>query len=81
MAEIKPLDLSKINIDTFCDLNGVDNGNRTLLNKLYKGKINSYTAWHDLLSKNFKLHPKKDFTPKPEAQPTDIPTDKKTKNK
>lgn len=57
------LDLNNINIDTFCDLNGVDNSNRALLNKLYKNKIASYENWHDALSKNFNLHPKKDFIP------------------
>jgi len=58
------LDLSKISVDTFCDLNGVKQTDRLLMNKIHKGKINSYSAWHTLLSKNFKLHPKKDFTPK-----------------
>lgn len=70
------LDLNKINVDTFCDLNGVDNNSRQLLNKLHKGKINSYEAWHDLLSKNFKLHPKKVFMTT--SMPTPIVENTKT---
>jgi len=61
MANVK-LDLTKINVDTFCDLNGVNDSQRSLMNKLYKGKTMSYDEFHTLLSRNFKLHPKKTFT-------------------
>ncbi len=66
MSSTKPadtLDLAKIDVDTFCDLNGVNDNNRNLMKKIHTNKIDSYDNWHAKLSKDFKLHPKKNFKP------------------
>lgn len=72
------IDLNSITVDIFCDLNGVDNNNRNLMKKLHKKRLKSYDQWHALLSKDFKLHPKKDFTPAKKASPV-ASTEKSTK--
>ncbi len=63
-AKSEELDLSKIDIGIFCDLNGVNDSDRQLMGKIYKGVIKSYDQWHEDLSKDFKLHEKKDFNNK-----------------
>lgn len=63
------LDLSNINVGSFCDLNGVSNSQRNLMNKIYGNQTNSYVEWHSILGKQFKLHPMKVFTPQLPAAP------------
>ncbi len=63
-AKNEELDLNKIDISIFCDLNGVNDSDRQLMGKIYKGKFKSYEQWHADLSKDFKLHAKKDFNNK-----------------
>lgn len=65
---------TKINITRFCDLQGLNDFDRAMVEKRYKGLVALYEEWHQTLTKaGYTLHPlKKDF-----CQPAQATTEKK----
>lgn len=52
----------KINASRFCDLQGVDDFNRHIILRKFKGQVAFLDEWYATLSKEgFELHPMKDF--------------------
>ena len=53
----------KINASRFCDLQGVPDFDRFIIEKKYVGQVAFLDEWHTTLSKEgFELHPLKDFS-------------------
>jgi hypothetical protein len=70
---------TKINITRFCDLQGVGEFDRAMMEKKYKGLVALYEEWYTTLTKaGFTLHPlKKDFCQAPPPPPKPAPTTEK----
>lgn len=52
----------KINASRFCDLQGVNDFDRLIIEKKFKGQVAFLDEWHVTLTKEgFELHPLKDF--------------------
>jgi hypothetical protein len=50
-----------IDIKTFGLLHGIPATDQFALNKMYKKTEKSYSDWHDIVSAQFKIGPKKEF--------------------
>lgn len=52
----------KINVSRFCDIQGVNDIDREILVKKYKGVVATLPEWYDTVTKlGFELHPLKKF--------------------
>jgi hypothetical protein len=65
------VDINSMDISTFCDIQGVSQADRFVLNKKYINEgEKSHSDWYNIISKEFSLHPKKEFS-KPSIQKSD----------
>lgn len=55
--------IDEINVNKFCDVQGISQVNRFALNIIYKTNLlKTYDEWFELLKINFNLKDKKDFS-------------------
>lgn len=60
--------MEKINATRFCDLQGVSDTDRNIIERKYRKEMALYSEWYATLSKEgFEFGKVKDFTPKKEA--------------
>lgn len=55
------IDFNNITTNEFCDLQGVSDVDRFVINKLHKGKSDSYENWYKKIQVDFQIGAKKDF--------------------
>jgi len=55
------IDFNNITANEFCDLQGISDVDRFVINKKHKGSSDSYENWYKKIQADFQIGAKKDF--------------------